>query len=359
VFQAANTDGELLDPGLVEWVQASGTPTGVVCIGDRNLPFAARLAEALGAPFPSVEAIKVFRDKRTARRLYTELGIRSPRWTTVASAEDALRLWESTGKPVVLKNVKGAGSLDVMLCRSPEEIREYHATLAESRRYLGGELMAEEFVTGPLLSVETMVSGGCCVHLGMTDRQLGPRPHFCEVSYTFPVAAPLSQCEEMEKAIDACMRHFGMTDGFLHSEFILTQEGPVLVEINARLGGGLLALMMSDCLTVSSWEMLCRVALGQPVPRPEHNGRYASAVTVYPETEGVVEAIINPDDIAASPFVVDVVWNAAPGDRVCPPNDYRGSLCQIRTLADSPSVSYNAALSASRDVLVTLAPDPS
>ncbi|WP_412539375.1 ATP-grasp domain-containing protein [Longispora sp. K20-0274] len=352
VFTAKDTDGDELDPGLLDWARSGGGPVGVVCVGDRNLPFAARLAEALGAPFPSVDAVATFRDKRAARRVYTELGIRSPRWTPAARAEEAVALWAEVG-PVVLKNVKGAGSLDVLLCRTAEEVRAGHHALATGGRYLDGELMAEEFVTGPLLSVETVVSAGRCAHLGVTDRQLGPRPHFCEVSYTFPVMAPPAARAEMERAVEACVRHFGLT-GFLHSEFILTAEGPVLVEINARLGGGLLALMMNDCLSVSSWELLCRSALGQPLRIPRHTGRYASAVTVYPDTAGTVESVVDPGAVAANPFVVDVVWNARPGDRVAPATDYRGSVCQVRTVAEAPAVAYNAALTAARDVRINL-----
>ncbi|MEV6523011.1 ATP-grasp domain-containing protein [Longispora sp. NPDC051575] len=352
VFNAKDTDGDELDPGLLDWARSGDSTIGVVCVGDRNLPFAATLAEALGAPFPSVEAVATFRDKRAARHVYTELGIRSPRWAPAADAEEAVALFERVG-PVVLKNVKGAGSLDVLLCRTAEEVRAHHHALATGGRYLDGELMAEEFVTGPLLSVETVVTDQRCVHLGVTDRQLGPRPHFCEVSYTFPVLAPPAARAEMERAVEACVRHFGLT-GFLHSEFILTADGPVLVEINARLGGGLLAPMMTDCLTVSSWELLCRAALGQPVPVPEHTGRYASVVTVYPQAAGTVESLVEPGVVAANPFVVDVVWNAGPGDRVAPATDYRGSLCQIRTVADAPAVAYNAALTAARDVRVNL-----
>ncbi|GAB1640077.1 ATP-grasp domain-containing protein [Krasilnikovia sp. MM14-A1259] len=354
VFRSADTDAENPDTGLSDWVRASGTPHGVVCIGDRHLPFAAALAAELGTPFHPVAAVATLRDKRAARQVYAELGIRSPRWTPVAVADDALRLFAQAG-PVVLKNVKGSGSMDVLLCRTADEVREHFATLSERQRYLGGDLMAEEFVAGPLYSMETVVSGGTCLCLGSTDRQLGPRPHFCELSYTFPVPLPQAAFDEMTAGVRAIARRLGITHGFLHSEFILTAGGPVLVEVNARIGGGLLALMMNDCLTVSCWELLCRTALGEPVTPPEHNGRYASAVTVYPPVAGILAARPDRNAVAAAPFVSDVILNAAPGDPVRPPTDYRGSVCQVRTCADTPGMAYNAALAAARDIPVALA----
>ncbi|MEV6599812.1 ATP-grasp domain-containing protein [Actinoplanes sp. NPDC051346] len=354
VFRSADTDTQALDAGLVDWVRASGTPHGVVCIGDRHLPYAAALAEELGVPFHPAHAIAVLRDKRVAREHYEALDIRSPRWSPADDVNDALALLDAVDGPIVLKNVKGSGSLDVLLCRTPAEVREHHATLADRQRYLGGDLMAEQFVTGPLYSIETVVDHGRAVTLGITDRQLGPRPHFCEVSYTFPAAVPGADADEMVGAVEACAKHFGLTHGFLHSEFVLTAEGPVLVEVNARLGGGLLALMMNDCLTVSCWELLCRGALGERLPDVAHNGLYASTVTVYPAESGVVATLPDRDAAGRSPFVTDVVWNAGPGDEVYPPRDHRGAVCQIRARAGSASLAYNAALAAARDVRVTL-----
>ncbi|MFI5497194.1 ATP-grasp domain-containing protein [Actinoplanes sp. NPDC051859] len=355
IFRSADTDTEALDAGLADWVRASDTPHGVVSIGDRNLPFAAALANELGVPFHPAEAIAVLRDKRLAREHYAALDIRSPRWAAVHDVSDALALFATVGGPIVLKNVKGSGSLDVLLCRTEEEVRAHHATLIAPGRYLGGELMAEEFVTGPLYSVETVVDNGRCVTLGITDRQLGPRPHFCEVSYTFPAAVPHADADEMVGAVEACAKHFELTQGFLHSEFILTPEGPVLVEVNARLGGGLLALMMDDCLTVSCWELLCRSALGERLPDVAPTGQYASTVTVYPAEIGIVTDLPDRAAIEESPFVTSVVWSAGIGDEVYPPRDHRGAICQIRTRAGSASLSYNAALAAARDVRVTLA----
>ncbi|OJF14451.1 ATP-grasp domain-containing protein [Couchioplanes caeruleus] len=354
VFRSADTDAATPDAGLADWVRASGTRHGVVCIGDRHLPYAAALAEQLGVPFHPVHAIAALRDKRVAREHYAALDIRSPRWSAADDVRDALALHDAVDGPIVLKNVKGSGSLDVLLCRTAAEVRAHHATLADRRRYLGGDLMAEQFVTGPLYSIETVIDHGRAVTLGITDRQLGPRPHFCEVSYTFPAALPAAAADEMAGAVEACAKHFGLTHGFLHSEFVLTADGPVLVEVNPRLGGGLLALMMNDCLTVSCWELLCRSALGERLPDVAHNGRYASTATVYPAEPGVVAALPDREAAARGPFVSDVVWTAVPGDEVYPPRDYRGAVCQIRTRAGSASLAYNAALAAARDVRIEL-----
>ncbi len=74
--------------------------------------------------------------------------------------------------------------------------------------------MAEEFVSGPLYSLETLVADGRCRHLGVTDRQLGPRPAFCEVSYTFPVRGARARAEAaMRAAVETLVAATGIAQG--------------------------------------------------------------------------------------------------------------------------------------------------
>lgn len=198
----ATTEGVTLPGELVTALRDDDGPPAVVCATDRHLLFAAVLAEAVGAPFAPVETARTLRDKRCARELYEELGIASPRWTEPRTAEELAAFVTASGAPVVLKNCRGTGSLDVLLCRTPHEAATAFRTLSAAGRYLDGELMAEVYVNGPLYSLETLVADGRCRHLGVTDRQLGPRPPFCEVSYTFPVEVPPEAEARMRKAVE-------------------------------------------------------------------------------------------------------------------------------------------------------------
>lgn len=357
VFITADTAGDQLPPGLVEWAISDGTPLGIVCTDDRQLLFAAQLADALQAPFPSPQAVATFRNKRASRQLCNRLDIRTPRWTPVASVGDAVGLWTQTGSPLLLRNVSSMGSRSTVLCQTPEDIHRHDAFLADSGGYPEGDWMAEEYLTGPVVSMEAVISAGTIIHLGVCDRHVGPPPYFCEYSATFPVTVAAADYGEMAQAMSSCAQYFGISHGFFHAQFVLTPTGPVLVDVSTRLGGGLLATMMDDCLTTPTWELLCRVALGMPVSQPKHNGRYTSAVTVYPESSGIVKEIICPEAVAKHPGVVDVLWHAASGDRVAPPAQGQGALCQIRTVANAPSVAYNAAVAASHEVHVTLLPE--
>jgi biotin carboxylase len=352
VYPVASTvRGEVPD-ALVEEVLAQGGPTGVVCSLDRSLEFAAVLAERVGAPYPSPDAVRTIRDKRAARRFYAELGVPTVEWTAPATADELVAFVRKLGKPVVVKNSRGTGSVDVRLVRDLDDAVATFNELSGADRFMGSELLAEEYVPGPLYSLETLVVEGRCHHLGVIDRQLGPNPTFCEVSYSFPAQVPARFEAEMRATVEACVAALRIPQGMLHTEFVLIADHAVIVEINMRPVGAAAPLMMSDCLESSVAAILAAAALGRELPSLERTGLGSTTVTVYPPVAGLLKAVHGLEEAVRAPFVAQVLPGARIGEEVFPPTDFRGALCQIRTVADTVNLSFNAALAAARDIRV-------
>lgn len=335
---------------LVDKIRGVGGRTGVICPLDRSVEFAAVLAERVGAPYPSPDAVRTIRDKHSARQFYTEVGVPNIRWCAPKSAEELVAFTERLEGPVVLKNSRGTGSYNVRLVRSTEEAIAGYAELSGGNPYLGGELLAEEYVRGPVYSLETLIVDGRCHHLGVTDRQIGPNPAFCEVSYTFPVQLPQSVEAAMRSTVETCVSALDIAQGMLHTEFAVRADDVVIIEINMRPAGAGIPLMMNDCLESPVAEILAASALGKELPPLNQNGRASTTMTVYPPAAGKLRALHGIEEASRAPFVVQVLPGARIGEEVSPPVDFRGTLCQIRTVANTPNLSYNAAVEAARDV---------
>lgn len=351
VFQVPSTMTADVPSDLVDRIREAGGPTGVVCLLDRSVEFAAVLAERLGAPYPSPDAVRTIRDKRSARRFYSEAGVPNLRWCSPESAEELVEFVERLDVPVVLKNSRGAGSFNVTLIRTAEEAVTAFAELSADVPFFGGGLLAEEYVRGPLYSLETLITGGRCHHLGVTDRQIGPNPAFCEVSYSFPVQVPASVEDRMRRTVETCVAALEIEQGMLHTEFaVLGDDDVVIIEINIRPPGAAIPLMMNDCLESPLPKILAASALGIELPSLNQNGRASTTMTVHPPVRGKLRALHGVEEAVHAPFVAQVLPGAQIGEEVFPPVDYRGALCQIRTVADSVNLSYNAAVAAARDV---------
>lgn len=350
VFRVPSTMTGDVPPDLVDRVRDLGGPMGVVCLLDRAVEFAAVLAEQVGAAYPSPDAVRTIRDKSSARQFYAEVGVPNVRWSAPGSPEELVAFVEELGAPVVLKKSRGAGSLYVRLVRDAEEAYAAFAALSSGSPFVGGTLLAEEYVRGPVYSLETLIVDGRCHHLGVTDRQIGPNPSFCEVSYSFPARLPESIEAGMRSTVETCVAALDIPQGMLHTEFAVLGDEPVIVEINIRPPGAGIPLMMNDCMESLMAEILAAAALGNQLPSLEQNGRASTTMTVYPEAAGKLRAVHGIEEARRAPFVAEVLPAARIGEKVSPPVDYRGALCRIRTVADSLNLSYNAAVSAARDV---------
>lgn len=113
VYLAQCPEGRELPADLIALTQAIGAKAGVVCVSDRNLVFAASLAQALGASFISVAGIECLRDKRAARALFDQLQLPTARWCAPSTEADVVDFAKSVPSGVVIKNCRGTGSLDV------------------------------------------------------------------------------------------------------------------------------------------------------------------------------------------------------------------------------------------------------
>jgi biotin carboxylase len=350
VYPVSSTMTGDVPPALVDKIRAAGGPMGVICLMDRSVEFAAVLAKRVDAPYPSPEAVRTIRDKCSARRFYAEVGVPNIRWCSPKSPEDLVAFMARLGGPVVLKNSLGTGSFNVRLVRGTDEAGDVYAELSNGERLEGAELLAEEYVRGPLYSLETLIVDGRCHHLGVTDRQLGPNPSFCEVSYSFPAQLPSLVEAGMRSTVETCVDALEIAQGMLHTEFAVRADEAVIIETNIRPAGAAVPLMMSDCLESPVAEFLIAAALDTKLPSLGQNGRASTTMTVYSPVGGKLRALHGVAEAGRAPFVVQVLPHARIGEEVFPPVDYRGALCQIRTVASSLNLSFNAAMAAARDI---------
>jgi acetyl/propionyl-CoA carboxylase alpha subunit/acetyl-CoA carboxylase carboxyltransferase component len=137
-----------------------------------NADFAARCAAA-GLTFvgPSPDALALFGDKVRARALATSMGIPTVAGSrdAVESAEDAARVADEVGYPVMLKASAGGGGRGMRAVSRPEELAEAFARCrSEATAAFGNGALFVERLIGRPRHVEVQIlgdHGGDVVHL--------------------------------------------------------------------------------------------------------------------------------------------------------------------------------------------------
>src|SRR5579875_3320244 len=167
---------------------------GVHCYHEGVIIAASHVATALGLPGPSPAATAAVRDKRVTRELLTKAGFRQPRYAVAASPQEAAQAAVVTGFPLVAKPRSLGSSEGVVKASSAAEL-DWAFGVSRSAGQAGmisyPEILLEEYLTGPEISVDAAVTGGEYLPFIIARKQLGAEPYFDETGHTVEATDPL------------------------------------------------------------------------------------------------------------------------------------------------------------------------
>ena len=256
------------------WVDAVAPfrPDGIVTFSDQRMVDVARLAEDLGLQFHRPEVARRLTDKAAQRDALSTGGLPMPGSTVVQTslADDAVaKLTRRVRFPAVLKPRYGTDSRTTVRVRDADEV------LCALRSLFNGDrpdMVLEEYIadTEPCagegfanyLSVESVVSARVIEHFAVTGR-FPLAPPFRETGFFIPADLTPDQRAAVLDVASAAVRAVGVETGCLHTEIKFTPDGPRVIEVNGRLGGGV-PLILEMATGASAPRLAMEVALGRP-----------------------------------------------------------------------------------------------
>jgi biotin carboxylase len=292
---------DLFDPGAVldavRAVAAERGVSGVMCWDERLVEAAAVVAEALGLPTMSVAAVRACRDKRLTRELLTRAGLRQPGCVPVASEAEARQAAAELGYPVVVKPRNLGGSLGVVRADDPDALRQAFATTTAAR--LPGvptppDVLVEQYLQGPEISVDGVVTSAGYRPAVLARKRLGELPYFEEIGHDVDPADELLADPEVLATLADAHAALGIDYGLTHAELRLTPRGPVIVEVNARLGGDLIPYLGGLAAGLDLPGVLVDLALGNEPVLQATRHRLVGVRFLYPPVDCVVRSVSLP-----------------------------------------------------------------
>ncbi|MEU8301556.1 siderophore biosynthesis protein [Micromonospora sp. NPDC048909] len=270
------------DPAAVLAATAPGRPAALFSNSDHLQEATALAARRLGLPAKDPGAARRCKDKAAARQEVAAAGLDRVRavvvdpGTTPAVPDEMF--------PAVVKPRDGVASEDVYLVTDQ---RELTARITEIRhRRPDVALMVEEYLAGELRTHETLGDATTRAVLGGWRTGLGPPPTFTEVSLDWSPPQ-----ERVNAQVRAQLDALGVGFGACHTEYVV-QDGRVrLIEVNYRLIGDRMDLILAELLGVPLFEHVIRLHLGEPLtalelPAPATNNRYARVEYVCADRPG-------------------------------------------------------------------------
>ncbi|MDH3591722.1 MAG: ATP-grasp domain-containing protein [Planctomycetota bacterium] len=311
--------------------------SGVVGADDETVEAAAAVADAFGWPAPSPKAVAVARDKAALRRVLTESGRRQPEFRTIerrvclrdrstgrAAQAPAWSHWPAILKPRTLAASRGVmrvddgRALDLARARLFAMLADHEAV--PDRRSIRDSALLEAFVPGNEVAFEGLLQAGRLHPLATFDKPHPLNgPTFAETLYTTPSVAEDETLRGVEAEVVACCAAIGLTEGPVHAELRLAQNGPVLLELAPRTLGGLCPRVLSFGSGISLETLVLRHAAGLPIEASDLRGRGGGAVFMIPVVRGgTLERVRGIERAAAEPGIGGVDITARPGDVLVP-----------------------------------------
>jgi biotin carboxylase len=291
----------------IERLASAERVEGIIAPGiDWPVGIAARVAERLGLPHP-IDASVANRavSKQKQREALAEAGVPQPSWHIVSEPEMGLPV------PSVVKAPDRQGQKGLTLVRSEDELPAAIARAIEESR--SGVAIIEELVDGPEVTVNAFSLRGEFRPLTVTDRLTAEPPAFgVALAHVWPSEAGGQAAEVAEAAVSA----LGIENGPSYTQLRIGPDGPQVIEVAARLGGGHDAELAKLALGVDLNGLSLQAALGEPIwsaalqPTPEVGG---AVVRFLVPPEGVLEEVEGTDEARALEGVQDVRIYRDPG----------------------------------------------
>lgn len=301
---------------------------GIITWDEMLVTLAADLGAELGVATMPVAAARACRDKAVQRERFQQTGVPSARFALAGSIPDAMAAAAEIGYPVVVKPRGQAASIAVQVVQDDDELRAAFefARSSESSSVDDGLVLVEEFLRGEEISVDSWVLNGRVEPYAFAVKRTAYLPFFEEVAH---IVGPVLDERTVRAVTDVVIRSntvLGIDRTVTHTELMLTEDGPKVVEVNGRLGGELiphLAEVAAPGLVVG--EILGAVATGnEPATLPVPS-RLVGIRFLYPREDLVLRDFEVPAWLAAEPWVHEIRQVSDIGTELrLPPREFLG-----------------------------------
>jgi biotin carboxylase len=307
---------------------------GIACYDCEALALAARLAQALELPYPSIDAIQLCRDKFECKSVWRAADVPCPDGAIIRTAAEAVAFQNRVSGLCVLKPPTGSGSEYVFLCNGPDEaaagvaaIQQAMVRQAGNRMYAkaGGRIVAEQYAVGEEYSCDFLLEehGLRIVRVAKKVRlRYGPfgTIHGYEVPANLP--SGLSRARLGDVLLRAA-RAVGLSRSVCMADFIVTPAGPMMLELAPRPGGDCLPDLIRLAGDVDVIGLALDIAEGRTIHLPAANRwKRHAAVRIHATQCGTIHDI-DTRKAAADPRVAQITLIRQKGHRVVlPPEHY-------------------------------------
>lgn len=320
---------------------------GVLCWDEIRIIPSAKLAKLLDLPGGDVDTIMSCRDKHLTRTLLDEHNLAQPKCVLTTTLEEAQVAASDIGYPVIVKPRAMAASYGVCKVENKAQLEQAFKSaanmtevcenyIADSYReaknsdsnatehYYRKGVLIEQCVIGTEVSIDSAVVNGELTPLFIARKQTGFYPHFEEIGHVVNTHDTLLEDKDFINYLQQVHKALNFNNGCTHTEIMLTEDGPKLIEVNARLGGDLIPYVGQIATDIDLGKVVVDVTCGKSIEIAKVEPSVAAIRFFYPESDCTVEDISIKEDKLHSTVKIATLLAVAGQKLLLPPKDNVG-----------------------------------
>lgn len=290
-------------------------PDGIMTLAtDMPMRALAVATNKLGLPGISYDTAVKSTDKGEMIKTFEANHVAHP-WYYIVEDESAFKaILKNITYPCVMKPTDNAGNRGVCYIASEKELLQEYAYSRENSRC--GHVIIEEYMEGEEVSVEIIVYHGEVHILSVTDKMTLGKPYFVEIGHAEPSQKSAEDVAAIKDLATQAVRAVGIDNSPAHVEIMLTKDGPKMVELGSRMGGGCITTHLVPLST--GIDMIKNVMDISMNMTPDLNPKFSkgSALRHIVGLEGTIEHIAGLEEARNVPGVCEVTMLKHEGDEV-------------------------------------------
>ncbi|MFF2755532.1 ATP-grasp domain-containing protein [Psychrobacillus sp. NPDC058041] len=294
----------------------------------------------------SSKAIKIMEDKEETRSLLKDK-LYTPKFFSIKPKETIPidKICKQFDFPVIVKSSVSTGSKDVLLATGQEQL-EKHLEYLRSRN-LDETIIIEEYVDGDQYLVEALVYNNKPHIVAIMEQEVTKGKRFIITGYGVLANIPSKIKSEIEEILHSITTAFGITNGALHLEIRLSENGWKLIEINPRISGGAMNKMIQAAFGFNLVQETLKLFLGEkPEISPRHK-KYVFTKYIIVAKKGILAKVTGKIRAENSPGVIEVYVKPKKGTTLIPPlsmgHRYAYVIAVGSSLEEAKTNAHNAA----------------
>lgn len=288
---------------------AIGGADACLTLTEVAMALSAEVNAVLGAPDNHPDAVAATIDKAVMRTRLAAAPELSTDWSLVTGPREFTGFLAGRDGSWIAKPVAGAGSAGVARC--------HDGAPAPTGGY---PYLIERELSGREFSVESFSQDGRHSVIGCTTSELGPKgqpDEFAQYGHLFPMALDAADAAAVRHAVCRLLDTLGVRHGLAHTEIMLTDAGPRIIETHVRHGGGKILDLVHAALGIDMVALAVAARLGRdPAPYLEPAWHRVAAVRFFQAGPGVVTRYAGVTRAARIPGVIALEFPWHLGDRI-------------------------------------------